>query len=339
MVASNNQDYLLAWLKCHLEKGAFSTPDAFPVQIAETEGLLPWLTFRLHESSTLDSLPGDQQKELRHSLRRWSLMHLDSESELERLILSAEQSGIRFMAFKGHSVSRTLYPNPACRPTSDFDLLIDPTQVAAAQAWLTGMSYSPLQDYVGTVWLGAQSWSSSDEGNARFHVDLHWDYTNRMYFRHRLDFEEIWVASREVPCGDSMLHVPCQVDDLILACVHLAAFDPGLHIRLIWLLDIYLLMAGLSESDLPVLLERADRAHAIEACLVFGERAAELGDTELVRPVLEALAAASSERRMKFYDRTLRFRAFDLGAYWLRLPLKEKAAFFGDLLRWIKVRN
>jgi hypothetical protein len=69
------------------------------------------------------------------------------------------------------------------------------------------------------------------DGNAHFHVDLHWDYSNRMYFRNRLGFAEIWAKSREVACGGAMLRVPCPVDDLVLACVHLAAFDPGVHVR------------------------------------------------------------------------------------------------------------
>jgi hypothetical protein len=329
---------LQSWIKACISNKSRPADQDFPQTLFESEGLLPWLAYRLHESGALESLPTVQQEDLRLSLRRWSLMHLDCESELEKVILSAETPGIRFLAFKGHSVSRTLYPNPACRPTSDFDLLIDPGQVKEARAWLADMSYSPLQNYVGTVWLGAQSWSSSEDSGGRFHVDLHWDYSNRMYFRHRLGFEDIWDGSLKVPCGDSMLRVPCRVDDLILACVHLAAFDPGLHIRLIWLLDIYLLMAALSEPDLSDLLERAQAARAVEACLVFGERAAELGETEKVRPVLEALAAVASEQRMKFYDWTLRSRAFDLGAYWLRLPLKEKAVFFGDLIRWVKIR-
>jgi hypothetical protein len=37
----------------------------------------------------------------------------------------------------------------------------------------------PWLAFVGTLWLGAQSWKRVIDGKARFHVDLHWDYTNR----------------------------------------------------------------------------------------------------------------------------------------------------------------
>lgn len=312
---------------------------ALPVEEADAAGVLPWLGWRLQESGALAALAADQQEQLRNALRRWSLMHLDSEAELERLARSASQRGLRFIAFKGHSVARTLYPNPACRPTSDFDLLIDPDQVAAAQAWLTEMGYSPTQHFVGTQWLGAQNWALGAAGKARFHADLHWDYSNRMYFRNRLPFASLWAASREVTCGETSLRVPCPADDLVLASVHLAAFKPGGLVRLVWLLDIYLLMAALGKAGVPVLLEHAGQARAVEACLRFGEQAAALGDRPVVEPVLKALAGAASDRRRSAYERTRRSRAIELGGYWLRLPAAGKVAFFGDMLRWLRVRN
>ena len=332
-------DLLPAWIAACLGDGFQPPAGAFPLDAAAAEGILPWLAYRLYDSGALDSLPAEQRDELRDALRRWSLMHLDCEGELERLMESASQAGLHFLAFKGHSVSRTLYPNPACRPTSDFDLLINPRQLEPAKAWLSALGYEPVDPFAGTLWLGAQSWSRTIDGTVRFHVDVHWDYTSRMYFRRRLGFEEIWDASLEVPCGETSLRVPCKVDNLLIACVHLAAFDPGIPVRLIWLLDIYLLMAALDEAELAFLLERAEKAHAIEACLVFGEMAAELGPEGSIEPVLDALRGLASERQARAYYRTLRWRALDLGAYWVRLPVKEKLEFFGDLVRWIRVRD
>ena len=332
-------DALQPWIGACLAAD-FELPGGdFPFDAAASEGVLPWLAYRLYETGALTGLPPALLAELRNALRRWSMMHLDCENELRRLLRSAAERGLRFLAFKGHSVARTLYPNPACRPTSDFDLLIDPEQLEQAQDWLRSMGYAPLQHFVGKVWLGAQSWTFRVDGRSRFHVDLHWDYTNRMYFRHRLSFAEIWSASREVPCGDALLRVPCRVDDLVLACVHLAAFDPGFHIRLNWLLDIYLLMAALDEADLRLLIARAQMAHALEACLAYGEMAAALGDAEGVNPVLEALRVVARPGRMRGYQRTLHWRAWDLACYWVRLPLGDKLRFFGDLVRWAKVRS
>jgi hypothetical protein len=63
-----------------------------------------------------------------------------------------------------------------------------------------------------------------------------------------------------------------------------------------------------------------------------------LGPEGSIEPVLDALRGVASDRRMRAYDRTLKWRALDLGAYWVRLPVKEKIGFFGDLVRWIRVR-
>ncbi len=331
-------DLLQAWVAACLADEFQLPAGAFPLEAAVAEGLRPWLAYHLHESGALDTLPTNQQEELRNALRRWNLMHLDCELELERLAVSARAAGLRLLAFKGHSVSRKLYPHPACRPTSDFDLLIDPSQIALAQDWLTAQDYRPFRPYTGTIWQGAQPWNHFIDGKLRFQVDLHWSYTNRMYFRNRLDFDAIWARSQAVSCGKTELQVPCKVDDLVLACVHLAAFAPGVKVKLIWLLDIYLLMAALDEAELAFLLERAGKAHAIEACLVFGEMAAGLGPEGSIESVLDALKGVANDRRARAYDRTLRWRALDLGAYWVRLPLREKSRFFGDLFRWVRVR-
>jgi hypothetical protein len=340
-------DQLRAWIAvCLVDEFRLPSCD-FPRDSAVAAGILPWLAYRLHESGALTergqskrlTLTPALREELRHALRRCSLMHLDCETELERLILSAAKSGIRFLAFKGHAVARTLYPHPACRTTSDFDLLIDPGQLEQVKSWLTAAGYAPTDPFAGTIWLGAQNWVLAVDGKARFHVDVHWDYSNRMFFRKRLAFSEIWGASQEVACGEATLRVPGKVDNLLFACVHLAAFDPGVHVRLIWLLDIYLLMAALDEADVAFLRKRAAGAAAVEACLAFGEMAAELGDAVAVEPVLEALRGVASERRARFYARTLRSRGFDLVVYWGRLSVREKIIFFGDLIRWVKVRD
>jgi hypothetical protein len=254
---------------------------------------------------------------------------------LERLAEIAQAMDVRFMPFKGHSVARTLYPHPACRPTSDFDVLIDAGQVSLGQAWLLEAGYVPYDPFSGTLWLGAQSWTREVDGKTRFHVDLHWDYTNRMYFRHRMGFGEIWESSQVVACGEAVLRVPDKVHNLIIACVHLAAFSEEVPIYLIWLLDIYLLMRDFNEGDVAVLLDRAQRARAVEACLVFGELAAGLGDADEVEGVLEALRGMASQRRMRGYDRTLKWRAWDLACYWRRLKGLDKVLFFGDMGRWV----
>lgn len=333
-----NHGPVLEWVREFLRPAPGLPASPLPLDRAEWEGVLPWLGWRLQETGMLGELAEETRTALRHSLRRWSLLHLDSEMELERLLAAADAGGLRILAMKGHAVSRTIYPNPACRPTSDFDLLVDPVQLDAVREWIAAMGYTATDPYAGRLWLGAQSWSLVDSGRRRFAADLHWDYSNRMYFRRRLPFAELWRASVELPCGKAALRIPCPVDNLLIACVHLAAFDPGMPLRLIWLLDIYLLMARMDEGSIAFLLERAERACAMEACLQFGEKAQQLGGADSAAPVLEALRARASSKRQAAYQRTLHHRGRDLAGFWARLPAAEKVAFFGDMVRWLKNR-
>ena len=84
---------------------------------------------------------------------------------------------------------------------------------------------------------------------------------------------------------------------------------------------------------------RAAQLRAVEACLVFGEAAAGLDDSEQMAPVLEALRGAAKPKLMAEYDRTLGSRRWDLWGYWRRLKGKEKLGFFGDFLRKIRRRR
>jgi hypothetical protein len=329
---------LKLWIAACLRHDIHLPADDLPLDLAEAEGVLPWLAWRLQEAELLDRLPPAQQQRLRDGLRLWAMMHLDCDAQLERLAQSAQSQGLRFIVFKGHSVARTLYPHPACRPTSDFDLLIERNDVGMAREWLESLGYEPFDPFAGTVWLGQQAWTLTDSGGRRFAVDLHWDYSNRMYFRNRLPFAALWSASQTVPCGGASLRVPSPADDLLLACVHLAAHDRELPVVMRWLLDIYLLMSAVPASDIPDFLGRAGRARAIEACLTFGEQAAALGEPARLEAMLGALREAADERRWQAFERTLRWRAWDLLAFWARLGAGDKLAFFGDMARWVKVR-
>lgn len=328
------QDWVRAGLGDHDRLPAVALDTA----AAETEAVLPWLAYRLHASSRLGDLPADRQRPVRLALQRFNALHLDCEDELQRLANAAAR-GLDWLVFKGHALARTLYPHPACRPTSDFDILVDPAQFDTARAWLAAAGYVPADPFAGTLWLGQQAWHRTEDGRRRFVVDLHWDYTNRMYFRGRLPFAAIWAEARTVACGRATLQVPGPVDDLLFACVHLAALDAGQPLRLGWLLDVYLLMAALDGAAIERFLARADRARAVEACLAFGTLAAGLGPTEAAAPVLQALGQAARPARWRQYRRTVRWRGWDLACYWARLGLRDKARLFGDLRRWLAQRS
>lgn len=323
------------WVAALLPVNASIPSREFPLDDAKLEGVLPWLAYRLYEAGLLVDL-GKQQADLQKVLKQYAASHMFDEMQLERLASLAGDAGVDFLAFKGHAVARTLYSNPACRPTSDFDVLVAPGQVTAAQSWLESAGYRAYDPYYGNHWLASQTWIPVQQGGFSSSVDLHWDISNRMYFRQRVDIAQLIRNAQRVPCGEAEIRVPGLIDNCIIACIHLAAMDPGMPLDLRWLLDIRLLMAAIPEDRVGELLERADQWRGVEACLVFGEAAAKLDDSDAMEPVLEGLRGAGSAKRMREYDHTLRSRGYDLWCYWGRLPGKEKAAFFGDLFCKIK---
>jgi len=323
---------LQPWVAALLSDAQKLPRTALPLESATREGVLPWLAHSLHDAGRLQGL-GDQQPEIRKVLNHCAAVHLFGERELSRLAALSRDFDMGFVVFKGHAVARTLYAHPACRPTSDFDLLVAPGQVAAAQDWLKAAGYRPYDPYYGTLWLASQVWVPETAASLAGSLDLHWDVSSRMYFRHRVSIDALIRDAPRVPCGETEIRVPCPIDNLVIACIHLAAMDPGITVDLRWLLDIRLLMAEIAPLKIDNLVERAREWHAAEACLVFGEAAGRLDDSPVVQPVLEALRAAASPRRMAEYDRTLRSRGYDLWRYWLRLGAREKVGLVGDAVR------
>ncbi len=329
---------LQPWVSTMLLDNPVFLSKNFPLQAAELEGVLPWLAFELHDAGLLDQL-GDQQKEVRKVLAHCAAAHLYCEWELARLALLADDLGVDFLAIKGHAVARTLYKHTACRPTSDFDILIAPKQIKPAAVWLTSAGYKPYGSYYGIHWLASQVWVPSKQRQIPVTVDLHWDVSNRMYFRHRFDIDELVCNARRVQVGKASIRVPNLFDDTIIACVHLAAMDPGMPVGMRWMLDIRLLMASIPHSQVDEFVTRAAELRTVEACLVFGEAAAGLDESEALVPVLDGLRAVAASKLMAKYDRTLRSRGYDLWDYWWRLKGRKKLGFYGDLMRKLSARS
>jgi hypothetical protein len=312
------------WMAALLAERPALPPRDFPLTEAEQEGVLPWLAWRLHEAGLMGAI-GEAEGAARAVLNRCAAWLMFGEQELERLLDAADRAGVELVAIKGHAVGRTLYPGAPCRPTGDFDFLVAPGQAQAARDMMAREGYRQYHWYIGHYWLACLSFHHIEDGRRKHAMDLHWDITNRMYFRERVDLSAVVQRALEVPCGNRTIRVTDLIDSTIIACVHLAAFSPGTPVQMRWLLDVRLLLEVLSDDEIAVLVERAAAWAAVEACLVFGEAAARLDDAPALQPALDALRAAASEARMAEYDRAMRSRGFDLWSYWRRLPLKGKA--------------
>jgi hypothetical protein len=109
------------------------------------------------------------------------------EREMPFIIDALANEGIRVAALKGLAYAKSLYPNPANRPMSDVDLLVESHRRRAAHTVLERAGFSRLDGAYGhhaTVWT-----------KNRFVIDLHHDFISTG--RGRIDHDAMW--ERMVP--------------------------------------------------------------------------------------------------------------------------------------------
>lgn len=237
--------------------------------------------------------------------------------------------GIPLMALKGMVLAETLYPEPACRPMEDLDLLVRPEDLPAAGETLIGLGYTD-------VTFGPEDFRDPVTGLV---VDLHAELLNatRLPVR-RLAWEPDLPAwwDRAHPFGPpgSGLRAPDPADHLRYLCVH-AWLHHGLA-RPLSLVDIALLAARQAEPGAegprPAALpgERRARWYALGACRTrLG-----VGGTGLAEALSPPDCAGWLERRL--WGPAVRGRlpgAVRYAHLWWALPAPGRPRLLFQLLR------
>jgi hypothetical protein len=104
------------------------------------------------------------------------------EREMPFIVEALATNGIRVAALKGVAYAKSLYRNPADRPMSDVDLLVEPHRRNAAHAVLARAGFLHLEGALGhhaTVWT-----------KDKFVIDLHHDFISAG--RGRIDHGALW---------------------------------------------------------------------------------------------------------------------------------------------------
>jgi hypothetical protein len=163
--------------------------------------------------------------------------------ELTRLSAAFADRGIPALLLKGAAWAYTLYPQPALRPRDDTDLLVDHSNRDRAESLLLSLGYEPAVEHVMQLASAQRHYRRIDEQQVAHHIDLHWRVTNPLVFADALPFERLW--ERSVPLSIPAARTLCDVDGLLLACLHRLAHH-GSKSELLWLMDVHLLASALS---------------------------------------------------------------------------------------------
>ncbi|HUT05018.1 MAG TPA: nucleotidyltransferase family protein [bacterium] len=239
--------------------------------LGRKHGLLPTLYAYLSSevrSSLRDSLAGDY--------KATKQVNLDALSELEAIAVAASKAGVPVVALKGPSLAFTLYGDPALRPFADLDLLISSDDFERAETILTTLGYAPPPGLLPSRFYLKHHIHLPYLATGKTKIELHWGLTHQ--FRPwRIPVDEVMSRATVRSLGGVESPCLCDEDHLIYLCTHLEEHgyysrfaegvpdeaivaNPDVNNRLIWLLDIALMLTQVGEElDWEATVDRARR--------------------------------------------------------------------------------
>jgi hypothetical protein len=209
---------------------------------------------------------GAAAEELRAEARAHAVAEAVHTRELRDVMEAlASIDGARPTLFKGGALAHSHYPEPWLRPRIDSDILISPSQIDRACASLRALGYEREIATSGTLVASQASFSRTDRFGLTHVVDLHWHIANVQVIARMLPHDEIARRAVPIPALGQHARAAAPADALTLACLHRAAHHRDSE-ELLWIYDIHLLAAGLSESDWNVVVATAEQGAATALC-------------------------------------------------------------------------
>ena len=268
------------------------------------------LLARMIASGRVDTALDDDQRELARAdgvlplidrmrgglaaVRGHAALQLARQARLTRVLDLLAADGVTAIVFKGAHLAYACYPDPALRPYVDVDLLIRPTDVDAARRVFERAGHRLIPHVSGRFVMSQFHYVDGAVGGPHAY-DVHWQIANPVPFRNALPFDELHASAVPLTVfgrnglGPSLPHA------LLLACAHRAAHHGGGD-RLIWLMDLRLMLQMATREQIDRFCACADQAGLNAVCYDACARAAELfGDVAVPEP-LRSRAAKSLER-------------------------------------------
>jgi putative nucleotidyltransferase-like protein len=194
-----------------------SSPLDWPylLQIATWHQILPLLQRALVESEAAGATPpAAAAASIRDELDRWITRNRRLALELARLLRLADQERLALLPFKGPLLALAIYGDLALRQFADLDLLVEPSQSEAAEAFLDRLGYEPRNDIGWAVHLVHRETGLC--------VDLHRGRLTRPTFPVPISVARLWARRQRVWLDDTPVDTLSTEDLLVLLCVQIA---------------------------------------------------------------------------------------------------------------------
>ena len=204
---------------------------------------------------------------LRARMREEAAAEVLRVAESARVVTALGNTQICTLVFKGGALAHSHYEDSWHRARDDLDLLIAPSDRERASQVLQDLGYAQLLAASGEYVSHQSSFVHVDSRGLQLNVDLHWRLSNPHRYAPCFPFDALWTDRRELPALGPQGYCPNDVDALLIACVHLIAHHHD-EVRLIWLLDIHLLVTNLDEDRLDTFGALAQRRDLTAPCQV-----------------------------------------------------------------------
>ena len=185
-------------------------------------------------------VPADVMNRLRNVAKIRRTTMLAKTGELVRIVKLFKENNIKVLPIKGPALSVQLHDDPCMRFSSDLDVVVQTSQVEAADKVLKQAGYiREIPDFKLTP---RQTRAFLDKGHhfvyisssGRIELELHWKLTTHEKLMPDLKFESVWQQKQHVRIGGVDVPVLSPFHTIVYLSVH-----GSIHrwYRLIWLHD------------------------------------------------------------------------------------------------------
>ena len=231
------------------------SPQAF-LSSCEQQGLTGLVYARTVDRSAAGDWPPAVHDGLADAVRARTARDLLRRAEVIRVLDALASAGLSVVLLKGTPLAYSVYPTPAARPRTDTDFLISYDQIDRLRQTMAALGYEAPLFCSGDLLFCQFPLQRTDAFGIVHRFDCHWRISTQSVFADVLTFAEAAAGSSAVPALGEHARTLAPADALLLACVH-----PVMHHRnaqpLLWMFDVHLLAAALSNEEFERFTERA----------------------------------------------------------------------------------
>jgi hypothetical protein len=287
----------------------FAASPAAVLGECEEHGVVGLLARHVAEWQDVERWPDELVDELQGLARADAAREALRRREIAAVLGALAGAGVAPVLIKGTPHAYALYPEPHLRPREDTDLMVPHAAVDAVRRVLNAVGYqAPV--YCESEMLFRQFELTKIDAHGLAHAfDVHWKCSTQTLFADMLGYDELAAEAEAVPRLGSHARAAGRVHALLLAAVH-----PVMHHRatdrLVWTLDVHLLVQTLSRAELErfAALARARGVAAIcrHALDISTERFGTLVPDEvraaLAHPTINEPTAAYLDPSRRWHD-------------------------------------